>query len=220
MIIRAQLISCGRTCWQDRKPVAKHQYGQTAYQRCECTSVNLLVWWCSLKRRCTAQLAFCGDSSKIQNIARPLLWGEYSSGLEKHTKWLLEQNDFAKIKVLAQRDSLFPKSTGSAGSLLKLILLTVGACLRGLCRAAARLHPKAGAPAAGLAAGFCAGLAGPGAAAAPLRAPGAGVGAFFTAGAGAGTAGFLASVPGLAAGFCASVGTGAAAYRSHLLSHA
>ena len=94
--------------------------------------------------------------------SRPLLWGEYSSGLEKHTKWLLEQNGFAKIKVLAQRDSLFPKSTGSAGSLLKLILLTAGACLRGLCRAAARPHPKAGAPAAGLAAGFCAGLAGQG----------------------------------------------------------
>ena len=45
MIIRAQLMSCGKTCWQDRKPVAKHQHGQTAYQRWECTSVNLLVWW-------------------------------------------------------------------------------------------------------------------------------------------------------------------------------
>ena len=102
----------------------------------------------------------------------------------------------------------------------KAHLLTAGTCLRGLYKAAARPHPKAGAPAAGLGAGFCAVAAGPGAAAGPLRAPGPGAGAFFTAGARAGTAGFLASVPGLAAGFCATVGAGAAAYRSHLNRHA
>ena len=104
--------------------------------------------------------------------------------------------------------------------LIKAHPLLAGACQRGLCGAVARPHPKAGAVAAGLEAGFAAVAAGPGAAAAPLRAPGAGVGAFFTAGAGTVTAGFLASAPGLAAGFGPSLGAGAAAYQSHLFSHA
>ena len=90
-----------------------------AYQRCECTSVNLLVWWCSWKCRCTAQLAFCGESSKVQNIARPLLWGEYSSGLEKHTKMAARTNWLCKDKSPGSMRLSLPQEHWQCWQLIK-----------------------------------------------------------------------------------------------------